>query len=30
MTLEELQESVNKDFKLDDTELDRELSLIHI
>ena len=24
MTLEELQESVNKDFKLDDTELDRE------
>ena len=24
MTLEELQQSVNKDFKLDDTELDSE------
>ena len=24
MTLEELQQSVNKDFKLDDTELDAE------
>ena len=24
MTLEELQQSVNKDFKLDDTELDTE------
>ena len=24
MTLEELQQYVNKDFKLDDTELDRE------
>ena len=32
MTLEELQESVNKDFKLDDTELDREsvnIPLLH-
>ena len=32
MTLEELQQSVNKDFKLDDTELDREsvnIPLLH-
>ena len=32
MTLEELQESVNKDFKLDDTKLDREsvnIPLLH-
>ena len=32
MTLEELQQSVNKDFKLDDTELDTEsvnIPLLH-
>ena len=32
MTLEELQQSVNKDFKLDDTELDAEsikIPLLH-